>query len=77
VLEVTVTAGEGALTGIDVGSGSNWVTEPPAPIQIPAGATEFTFRVRRTAPGAVTVPFTVTDACGEWKTFVGGGAGAF
>jgi hypothetical protein len=77
VLEVTVTAGEGALTGLEVGDGTNWAIEPPAPIQIPAGATEFTFRVRRTAPGAVSVPFTVTDGCGEWPTFVGGGASAF
>jgi hypothetical protein len=25
----------------------------------------------------VTVPLTVVDSCGEWKTFVGGGATAF
>jgi hypothetical protein len=77
VLEVTVTAGSGALTALDVSSGANWTIDPPTPIEIPAGATEFTFRIRRTAPGAVAVPFTVTDACGEWPTFVGGGAGAF
>jgi hypothetical protein len=29
------------------------------------------------SPGAVTVPITVTDGCGDWKTFVGGGANAF
>jgi hypothetical protein len=35
------------------------------------------FTVERAAPGqATTVPFTVVDGCGEWKTFVGGGAGA-
>jgi hypothetical protein len=36
-----------------------------------------TFVLKRTGPGAVTLPFTVTDACGDWKTFVGGGPGAF
>lgn len=41
-----------------------------------AGA-DATFVLRRTGPGAVTLPFTVTDACGDWKTFVGGGPGAF
>jgi hypothetical protein len=35
-----------------------------------------TFVIQRSAAGAVTVPFTVTDGCGEWKTFVGGGAGS-
>ena len=38
---------------------------------------EYSFTVRRSGSGAVTVPLTVTDGCGEWKTFVGGGAGAF
>jgi hypothetical protein len=39
---------------------------------------QFTFTVRRAAPGAATtVPFTVVDACGEWTTFVGGGPHAF
>lgn len=35
------------------------------------------FTVERAAPGqATTVPFTVVDGCGQWQTFVGGGAGA-
>lgn len=34
-------------------------------------------QVRRVSTGqATTVPFTVVDGCGEWSTFVGGGAGA-
>jgi hypothetical protein len=38
----------------------------------------FTVAKPRTgAPVAVTVPFVVTDDCGEWKTFVGGGPNAF
>jgi hypothetical protein len=31
---------------------------------------------RATAGQTTTVPFTVVDGCGEWKTFVGGGAAA-
>ena len=33
--------------------------------------------VRRVAAGAVTVHIVVTDRCGDWNTFVGGGANAF
>ena len=36
-----------------------------------------TFVLRRTGPSAVTLPFTVADACGDWPTFVGGGPTAF
>jgi hypothetical protein len=43
----------------------------------PANTTTQTFTVRRVRAGAVTtVPLTVTDACGSWPSFVGGGAGA-
>jgi hypothetical protein len=35
------------------------------------------FIVRRRGSGSVTVPLVVTDRCGTWRTFVGGGAGAF
>jgi hypothetical protein len=35
------------------------------------------FVVERVTPGQpTTVPFTVVDGCGEWPTFVGGGAAA-
>jgi hypothetical protein len=38
---------------------------------------DLTFTVRRTVAGQpTTVPLTVVDGCGEWKTFVGGGANA-
>jgi hypothetical protein len=77
VLQVTVTAGAGALTGLEVKDGPNWTIEPAAPIQVLDGATELTFRIRRTGPGAVAVPFTVTDGCGAWPTFAGGGPSAF
>lgn len=31
---------------------------------------------RRTGSGPMTVPLNITDACGDWKTFVGAGGGA-
>jgi hypothetical protein len=44
---------------------------------VPAGATTADFTVERMTPGQpTTVPFTVVDACGTWRTFVGGGATA-
>lgn len=35
------------------------------------------FTVRRSGPGAAQQSFTVTDLCGAWPTFVGGGPGSF
>lgn len=36
------------------------------------------FTVTRVTPGeATTVPFTVTDTCGTWSSFVGGSANSF
>lgn len=49
----------------------------PFSIAYPEGTTQATFVVQRTGAGAVHVGFTVTDACGGWPTFVGGGPGAF
>jgi N-acetylneuraminic acid mutarotase len=47
-------------------------------VTLPANAQQATLLVRRATPGqASTVSFAATDACGEWKSFVGGGAGAF
>ena len=44
---------------------------------VPAGVTGVDFTVKRVAAGQpTTVPLTVVDGCGEWHTFVGGGAGA-
>jgi hypothetical protein len=43
----------------------------------PANLTAVDFTVERVTPGQpTTVPFTVVDGCGEWKTFVGGGTAA-
>jgi hypothetical protein len=46
-------------------------------ISLPSGTAVTQFWVRRAAPGAATVQVTVADRCGDWPTFVGGGAGAF
>jgi hypothetical protein len=43
-------------------------------ITIPPGTISVDFVVRRSVAGQpTTVPFTVTDGCGDWTTFVGGG----
>jgi hypothetical protein len=44
---------------------------------VPANTIAVDLVVERERPGQpTTVPFTVMDGCGEWQTFVGGGAGA-
>ena len=54
------------------GSGNAGVTIPLG------GAQTVTFIVtRQTAGQATHVAFTVRDSCGDWPSFVGGGAGAF
>jgi hypothetical protein len=46
-------------------------------VTLPAGTSSADLQVRRATAGQpTTVPFSVVDACGEWPTFVGGGAGA-
>ena len=45
---------------------------------VPATTVAVDFTVERVTPGqSTTVPFVVVDGCGQWPTFVGGGAGAF
>jgi hypothetical protein len=41
------------------------------PLAPPVAA--YAFEVERIAPGSITVLLTVTDACGDWSTFVGVG----
>jgi uncharacterized protein YkwD len=43
-------------------------------VALPASTTQIVLTVGRAAPGAVTVPFALTDGCGEWPSFVGMGA---
>jgi subtilisin family serine protease len=41
---------------------------------LPSHPTSWTFTIRRAQPGRpATVPLVVTDGCGSWETFVGGG----
>jgi hypothetical protein len=41
------------------------------------GTRQTVFVIQRLNSGAVIVPLTVIDGCGEWRTFVGGGPNAF
>jgi hypothetical protein len=54
------------------------VSVTPTTVQLPALPASVQLTVRRTNSGQpVTVELTVTDGCGDWSTFVGGGPGAF
>jgi hypothetical protein len=54
------------------------VHETPFTVSIPPGHAQTSFTViRLTAGQAATATFTVTDGCGAWPTFVGGGPNAF
>jgi hypothetical protein len=89
-LSVTVTATHDAftptntLTLLQFGAATNALIDMPGGptgssgsfSYTPSGST-LTFTVRRAAGGSTTVPFTVTDSCGTWPTFVGGGPTAF
>lgn len=46
-------------------------------LETPADTTQTSFTVHRTGNGPVQAPFVVVDGCGEWRTFVGGGASTF
>jgi len=46
-------------------------------VDVPAASAAIDFTVERATPGQpTTVPRTVVDGCGEWRTFVGGGLSA-
>jgi hypothetical protein len=85
LLNVTITAGQGALSAVRLGRVTGATVEVPgrAPITtgnvslpLAPGATTTGFAVRRQGPGvAGTVEMVVVDGCGEWSTFVGGGTG--
>jgi thermitase len=72
------------LQQVRFGTGTNSIIDTDSQSQdgnfsvnMPAGTSDYSFTVRRTQSGSVTVPLTVVDSCGEWKTLVGGGATAF
>ncbi|MBI2756448.1 MAG: S8 family serine peptidase [Chloroflexi bacterium] len=88
VLAVTATAtGSNVyVQSIAFGSASNATVNAGPTTASPGGFTyappmfsrSATFTVRRTTAGqAATVPLTVTDSCGSWPSFVGGGPSAF
>jgi len=57
------------LNGQTIASGQTYT--------VPANSVGVDFTVERVAAGqATTVPFVVVDGCGQWPTFVGGGAAA-
>jgi uncharacterized protein (DUF1501 family) len=83
-LSVTVAAGVGNLQEIRFGAAQNAIVDVPGgqsgPGNFsirPTGTAQTSFFVRKQGGGAATVPIVVVDDCGEWPTFVGGGASAF
>lgn len=91
VLEVTVTAGttSGApnnrLQAIRFAAVSNGTIDltgygrvnPGSTVSVAPNTQQAVFLVQRPTAGApTTVRLVLTDACGEWSTFVGAGAGA-
>ena len=90
-LDVTVTAGVGSgtpnntLRALRFGTPSNATIEVSgqtvaanARVTLPAGTRQAHVSVQQTRAGqAVTVPLVIEDGCGDWPTFVGGGAQAF
>jgi hypothetical protein len=57
---------------VDVDGGPAGITSAQ---DVPITGGVMTFTVTRTGAGAVMVPITVTDGCGEWRSFVGFGPG--
>lgn len=67
-LSVTITA-PSSVQGITTGTTRNAAVSPSI-----VNGPQASFTVTRSAPGAWHVPFTVTDQCGPWTTFVGSGS---
>lgn len=76
-LRVTLTANgaNNVITQVQITRNTNGTLAPASP---PLGSAESQFFISRTTAGApTTVALTITDRCGDWKTFVGGGATGF
>jgi hypothetical protein len=82
-IDVTVTAGAGALRSIRFGTPTNARIDIGSQVgmasgftaTLPSGSRQASFianQVDLSAP--MTVPFVANDDCGDWTTFVGGGA---
>jgi hypothetical protein len=85
-LRLVVTAGAGTLRSVqlnvsqngslDIVGGQTNVTGSLLHVPTPTTA-QATYLLRPPGGGGATVQLVVTDACGEWRTFGGGGASAF
>jgi hypothetical protein len=63
---------------VDVPGVGTITTASNTPIPLPGQPAAISLTVHRVTAGqAVTAELTVTDGCGDWPTFVGGGASAF
>jgi hypothetical protein len=59
-------------------SGATTGSTSPSTVSLAPGTQQYRFSLRRMQSGsASTVNFTVTDNCGAWPTFVGGGTNGF
>jgi hypothetical protein len=67
----------GAASNALIDAGSFMAATGNFTLNAPPQTTATTFYVRHQGTGATTVPLTVTDGCGTWTTFVGGGPSAF
>jgi YVTN family beta-propeller protein len=90
-LHVTLTANTNAgtptnaLASVQVTTGANalvytglLVQQAPFTVTLPPGTTSTTLYLGRLTPGqASSASLVVTDGCGAWPTFVGGGPSAF
>jgi uncharacterized protein (DUF1501 family) len=85
-LQVTINAGAGVIRSVQIGPTNNAIVdiEGRTDIQgtvthtLATPASRVTLMVRRATAGvAANVPLVVTDDCGPWQTFVGGGPSAF
>jgi subtilisin family serine protease len=85
-LRIDVRAGVGAVSSVqmtvspnasvDVVGGQTGLTGGQTHIPSPANG-QVTYLLRPPGGGGATVQMTVTDGCGTWRTFAGGGAAAF
>jgi hypothetical protein len=88
-LQVTVAASAGAhawLQALRFGAATNALIDVGTQsgltgnttVTLPPGTQQTTFTINRASAGqSTTVPLTITDSCGDWPTFVGGGLGSF